>query len=186
MKRNSNDSFSVINPSVIEWLESYTGLLPQRAYDTVREGIRKALIEGIKAGESGRKIEMRVLEALGAKRDPNTGKLIADDNLKYIAEMIAWTETARAQSAGQDRQLREAGATRKVWRAAADCCEFCAELDGTTIGVEESFFKRGDTFELLPVEGDPRTLRMNFSDADVDYPPLHGECRCILNYLFDH
>lgn len=178
-------SFDLENPLVREWLQDYTGLMAQRVNDTIREGIRGALLDGMAEGDNARQIENRILEVLGAERDADTGKLVADDKLKYRAEMIERTEYARAENAGRDWQLKDAGASRVVWRANADACEFCAEIDGMEIAVGESFFKRGDVLELSQLEGDTGVQRMSLNYSDTDFPPLHPNCRCTAEYDFD-
>jgi hypothetical protein len=177
-------SFDVHNPQVSEWLNRYTGLMANRVNDTVRESIRTSLVEGMENGLAGRDIEKLILESLGAERN-EAGKLVAGEKLKYRAELIERTEYARAQNAGRDWQLRDAGATRKVWRANPDACEFCAELDGKTIGAEDSFFKRGDRIELAPLEEGDNVQTMKLDYSDTDYPPLHPNCVCSVEYDFD-
>jgi len=69
------------------------------------------------------------------------------------AEMIARTETARADVSGQVLGWKAAGVTEKEWLAAPDCCDECQELDGETAPIEGAFA----------------------GGADV---PLHPQCRC--------
>jgi SPP1 gp7 family putative phage head morphogenesis protein len=69
------------------------------------------------------------------------------------AEMIARTETARADAAGQVTGWKAAGVAQKEWLAAPDCCDECQEMDG----------------DIAPIDG---TFP---GGADV---PLHPQCRC--------
>lgn len=72
------------------------------------------------------------------------------------AEMIARTETAFADVQGNLTAYKESGVVQgKTWIAAPTCCEFCQELDGVTVGIDEDF----------PNEGG-------------DGPPLHPQCVC--------
>jgi len=72
------------------------------------------------------------------------------------AEMIARTETAFADVQGNLTAYKESGVVQgKTWIAAPTCCEFCQELDGVTVGIDEDF----------PNEGG-------------DGPPLHPACVC--------
>lgn len=174
-------SMDVFNPEVLRFLETYVIRLAGNVHETVTNKIRDAIGEGLQQGESYRDIRGRVLEAFGCKRN-EAGKIIADEKLKYRAEMIARTETDRAQNAGRQLQLEEAGAKRKVWKANPGACEFCQALDGTTIGVGEDFFKRGDTFSA-DVDGTERTLKLDYSDTP--HPPLHPNCLCVTEYSFD-
>lgn len=170
-------SFDVTNPKVQEWLARYTGLMANRVNETVREGIREAIQVGLREGESSRQIRDRVLEAFGAVRD-EAGKIQAADGLKYRAEMIARTETARAETSGYREQAKEAGVTEIVWMTAPDPCDWCAELDGRVVAIDKPFFAKGDTFTILGENDNERDLHLNY--ADVDGPPLHPWCRCSL------
>jgi hypothetical protein len=92
--------------------------------------------------------------------------------LNYRAEMIARTETARASNAGQqeawdqavDQGLLDPAGTLKVWIAAADCCDDCADVaDSDGVPLDEMF----DT-----------------SEGPLDGPPLHPNCRCSMGLEF--
>jgi hypothetical protein len=171
-------SLDVTNPHVLHWIQHYSGLMANRVSDTVREGIRQALIEGIQAGESSRAMRDRVLEAFGCKRD-EVGKIIADEKLKYRAEMIARTEDHRAQTAGQRETARQMGAVSIVWEAAPSACEFCAAIDGRVVGVADNFYAKGDSMSITDSEGNERTMHFDYSD--VEGPPAHPWCRCTLS-----
>ncbi len=160
----------VTNPHVIEWIQQYSGLMANRVSETVKDGIRQALIDGIEAGESSRVIRDRVLEAFGCERN-EAGKIIVGDGLKYRAEMIARTEDHRAQTAGQRETARQMNATEIVWLAAPDACEFCQAIDGKVVGVRENFFGKGDRVSVTDDEGKERSLKLDY--ADVEGPPLH-------------
>jgi len=71
------------------------------------------------------------------------------------AEMIARTETARADVQGSLDGYRAAGVQRKRWLTAPDCCDDCQELDGEVVDIDDEF----------PGDGG-------------DGPPLHPACRC--------
>ena len=72
------------------------------------------------------------------------------------AEMIARTETAFADVAGNMAAYRESNLVEsKEWLVGAGCCELCQELDGMIIPLDE-----------------------NFPNDGGDGPPLHPMCRC--------
>jgi SPP1 gp7 family putative phage head morphogenesis protein len=79
------------------------------------------------------------------------------------AEMIARTESAFADVHGNIEGWRASGeVTQKQFLAAPDCCDECQEIDGETVGLDDTF-----------------------SDGS-DGPPLHPRCRCnILPVLSD-
>jgi len=174
-------SLEVTNPEVQTWLGKYTGLLANRANETLAEKVRAAISEGLREGESYRAMRPRVLEALGCKRDA-AGKIIADKQAKYTADRIAHTESHRAVNMGKDVQMKDFGAVRKVWQANAGACPFCAALDGKTIEIEGAFFRRGDTFTIEDEDGNPQAMKLDYSDTDV--PPLHPNCCCVTGYEF--
>ena len=73
------------------------------------------------------------------------------------AEMIARTETAFADVAGNMTAYRESGVVEsKEWLVGDGCCELCQEMEG--IG--------------------PIPLDENFPNDGGDGPPLHPMCRC--------
>lgn len=72
------------------------------------------------------------------------------------AEMIARTETAFADVAGNMAGYRESGVVEsKRWIVGGDCCDLCQEMDGVVVGLDEDFPNGGG-----------------------DGPPLHPNCRC--------
>lgn len=72
------------------------------------------------------------------------------------AEVIARTETAKADVEGNIAAYKESGVVSgKQWITGAGCCDLCDELDGEIVGLDEEF----------PNEGG-------------NGPPLHPNCRC--------
>jgi len=67
----------------------------------------------------------------------------AGRKVRYRAEMIARTETARAMSEGTLEGYAEAHVERVRWEAAGDCCDVCAGYDGTV-------YNRGEAEGLIP------------------------------------
>lgn len=110
------------------------------------------------------------------------GRLIPGPRAYSWSERIIRTETARAQNAGREKQLKRAGAKRKVWKANQNACPFCRHLDGRTISIDEIYFARGDTLEIT-IDGQPAKMKLDYSDTP--HPPLHPNCRCITAYLFE-
>ncbi|QDD62655.1 phage portal protein (plasmid) [Herbaspirillum seropedicae] len=80
------------------------------------------------------------------------------------AEMIARTETAFADVAGNMEGYRASGqVAQKQWAASADCCDDCQALDGEVVDLDD-----------------------NFPNDGGDGPPLHPKCRCdVLPVLTD-
>ncbi|WP_034302526.1 phage portal protein [Herbaspirillum sp. RV1423] len=80
------------------------------------------------------------------------------------AEMIARTETAFADVAGNMQAYRTSGqVAQKQWITGADCCDDCQELDDVIVDLDD-----------------------NFPNDGGDGPPLHPNCRCdVLPVLTD-
>ena len=165
--------WDVTNPKVASWIEGYTYKFAEKITGTASDAMSEIIGDGLRNGLSNREIQQAILN------DPIMGA-VSDD---YRAEMIARTETARANVNGELRaaidentELEAQGLprlfTRKVWNTAADCCEFCAALDGKTIDIEEAYAKVGDTIEL----DEKRRYTLAYEDAQG--PPLHPNCRC--------
>ena len=166
-------AFDVENPEVRAWLETYHFKFADKITATASDQLRGILEEGLHAGEGLRELKQRILN------DPVMGP--AADS--YRAELIARTETTRAQEAGAEQAWinanREAAHndlpapfTGEVWRANPAACEFCAALDGKTTKIGEAYFEQGSVYEL---EG---AGRMSLTYETVERPPLHPNCRC--------
>lgn len=166
-------SFDVLNPEVLRWLEQYSGLMANRVNDTVRETLRMVLSDAIANGERGTALRDRIMSVMNGEANAKR------------AEMIARTEIARAEHAGRQKQLADAGYTRKVWRTNQDACEFCMALEGMTVEIEQDFFKRGDQIALEredSTEDSPALNVLKLDYADTPHPPLHPRCRCDVDY----
>lgn len=86
------------------------------------------------------------------------------------ARRIAQTESHRAINEATTESYRQNGVTRIIWRANADACPICEELDGTEIGIDEVFFDVGDEI--------PTTERVNNYAAVAGDCNAHPNCAC--------
>lgn len=92
--------------------------------------------------------------------------------LDYRANMIARTETHAASNFGQISVWNEAArqgyidrnSARKVWHVDGNPCPECQDLDGTSVGLDEVFVSESDA---------------------VDGPPLHPQCECDIELIFE-
>lgn len=97
----------------------------------------------------------------------------------YRIERIARTESARAQVGGERKVYKDSGVVHSLkWLASSDACEFCLEMDGKTVGIDQDFFKQGQSLDATDDDGKEGT--MDFDYGDVEGPPLHPNCRCDL------
>lgn len=119
--------------------------------------IQATLTEGVKNGEGVPELRTRI----------NT---LFDDMERYRAERIARSEVVRASNFAANEAYEQSGVVEKLqWLTTEDDAtdDECASMDGKEIDLGDSFLKEGDTIGKLT---------MNY--GDVDYPPLHPNCRC--------
>lgn len=169
-------AWDVTNPAVQTWVEGYAHKFAEKISSTASDALSGIIGDGLASGQTLREIQSAI------RTDPTIGP----DCDAYRAEMIARTETARAQVEGEllqgDVINDEAAANGngpvfvgKTWMAAPDCCDFCQEMDGTTISMDEVFVKVGETVDL----GEQGSYTLAYEDANG--PPLHPNCRCATN-----
>src|SRR3990167_5831972 len=130
---------------------------------TTREDLRKTLGQGLADGESIEDLKDRVKRVFD----------IADNSR---ARKIARTEVIRASNFGTNEAYIQSGVVSgKEWLTEQDdrTDEFCAEMDGKIIDLEDNFFDLGDSFKI-----GGRILNIDL--FSVEYPPLHPNCRCTL------
>lgn len=90
------------------------------------------------------------------------------------AEAISRSETIRSTNRGTEAAYDDAGIKVKLWLAASDPCEFCANVDGRSANVGGNFFDLGDS--VRGVEGG--ILKLDYTA--IKSPPLHPNCRCTI------
>lgn len=98
----------------------------------------------------------------------------------YRAERLARTETVRAQGNGSLYAMEQIQASTgydimKVWNVSSDACEFCQEMAGKKISIEQPFLAVGNSV----MAGD-KILVNNFTD--VETADLHPNDRCYITY----
>jgi len=165
-------SFDVTNPEVQKWLDSYIPMFSKKLEDVSVEKLRKALIEGIEAGEGVPGLANRVYEIYndwGFKR----------------AEDIAQNQVIRASNKAALNVYRQSGVvTKKIWITYFDerTCAHCELMDGKVIGLETNFFDLGDE-STVKIDGKEQILKMNYEEIDAS--PLHNRCRCAIGAIVD-
>jgi HK97 family phage portal protein len=145
----------------LEFLQTQGADLIKGINETTRDQLRATLAEGFEAGEGIGPLKVRVKKVF---------KLAIDNR----AEMIARTESLRASNFATVEAYRQSGVVvAKQWLTTRlpNVCPMCADLEGKIIGVNEDYFKAGDTITA----GD-ETLKIG--DIDIDAPPLHVNCGC--------
>lgn len=124
--------------------------------------IRKTIGDGIAAGESISKLQARIQQ-------------VYSNASSIRSELIARTETIASSNAAANEAYRQSPLViRKEWAANPDACEFCAELDGKTVGLDEDYVTLGQ--HITGTEGG--VLPINYED--IGFPPAHPRCRCTI------
>lgn len=160
-------AFDLANPKVAEFLDGYRLQFREAAQSSVASvetDVRRALQEGLRAGDSTTALEARLTEA-HATLAP------------YRAELLARTESARAYGAGAESAwVSSPNVVGKRWVLAPRACPACEavakQFNQAKIG--EPFVRKGTT---LALEGGG-TFVVDFSD--VTAPPLHPNDRCTI------
>lgn len=96
------------------------------------------------------------------------------------AESVARTETTRVSTDAKAQAWKQSGTvTYKKWYTAIDerVCPYCMPLHGKIVGIDEPFFKKGDSTEGEDFTGQEKP-EMKLTYSDVNTPPLHVNCRC--------
>ena len=145
----------------VEYLREHGAELIMEINGTTRDKLKEVLAEGFEIGESISELSERVSN-------------VFKDATRHRAETIARTETLRASNFGTVEAYRQSGVVKaQEWLTERDdrACEFCLEMDGKIIGLDEKYFDKGDK---LTVNGND----LKFDLLSVEYPPLHPNCRC--------
>ncbi len=87
-------------------------------------------------------------------------------------EDIARRETTRVANAVARETFRGAGITKLEWLAHPNACEWCRELNGRIMGIDQAFAQAGEQVKL---SHGPLTVSQH-----VYHPPAHDGCVCSL------
>jgi len=179
-------AFDEANPEAIIWARRHAAKLVTDITSEARRAIRTVVAESFDKGMAPREqaklirlsiglterdagaVMKRQLKMLADGINPRTATAraakYADQLVRSRALTIARTETMRASNEGQMQLWRQAQAkglldatAQKVWLV-ADPCPICADLDGETVGINDSFSIGTD-------------------------PPAHPNCKCTIGLV---
>jgi HK97 family phage portal protein len=153
--------FDLSNQGLIDFVRGYAFKFAQKLSATSAQDVKDLILKSLEEGWSHKEL-----------RDALAEKFSEWETSR--AEMVAHTETMRAVNAAAVESYRRAGVKYKVWVADPDACPYCAAMDGTVVGVDDDYFKVGDTYHPNGAE-----RPMTISYEDVSGPPLHPNCRCV-------
>ena len=149
------------------------------------EEVRKALKTSIQLmSDSYNQTTLSLLEKTLA--DGLADGIGLDEMTKNISNIYEFSDDVRARQVAQTEVFRvgnestrlawqQSGVVKSIkWYTAEDemVCDFCGPLQGKTVGIEETFFNKGD--EAIGESG----AKMPLTYSDVANPPLHVSCRC--------
>lgn len=186
-----NVSFTLRHKGAEQFLKNYLPTKITLESNETRDAIRQIELKGFEEGGHPYELAEQIKGLIGMNGPqlkafdnfmngwptptPAGMQMFTDTALQQRAELIARTETLRAANAGQTAMWQEAAnngllvpnETSEVWIITPDdrLCPDCAELDGQTIDLGDSF--DGGKF------------------GTTDYPPLHPDCRCTTGLAFD-
>lgn len=163
-------SFVLDDTQIAKYTTYLTNVAKGYAEDTQLQ-IKSVLEEGI-----GAKLPIQEVKK-------NLANVMQTD--EWRVKRLALSETNRAGNAGsiyamEQIQKDEQITINKIWQARPDACEYCKAMDGTKVGVSESFVEVGG--EIKGVDGG--VLTNNFVTMDV--PQAHPNCGCYVTYEVEH
>lgn len=136
-----------------------------RSYNnTTAKLLKQALNDGITNGDDLSQLAARV-------------KQVYDYSNEIRALMVARTEAFYIANEANREAYRQSGVVKTMrWYTAEDelVCEYCGPMHGTVIGINESFFKKGEEMQGR----DGGVLKLDYRAINV--PPLHTNCRCFI------
>jgi hypothetical protein len=166
-----SEAFTLFLPTVRPAAERMaTGFIREMA-QTTQDAVRKAIADGLQAGEALSQIQARLL-GITEPQVTVSGRVaeLAVFNRKRAAT-IARTEASRAMHLGQYDYGKAIGAAGIEWLASHLSCPLCKKLNGQKR-------RYGEPFHVYP-DSVPAPYRI------VYFPPGHPNCLCAAADWFD-
>ena len=138
----------------------------QRAHlsynEDIVDSIGKAVSAGLAEGDSLPQIGKRVT----AEYESIKG---------YKMTRLVRTETLKASNEATVYGYSQLGITQNEWFNNPGACDYCQEVQGMgAISIASNFLAKGES--LTDSEGNERV----YDYEDIDHPPLHANCRCVI------
>jgi len=162
----ATDSTYQVSQSLKAAITASTKKMSQNFDAETVDQLNATLSEGVTAGESISDLSARVSQ-------------VYDTAQGYRSDTVARTEAQSASNgATLDAYQQNPVVIAMTWFANPDACEYCADLDGTTVGLEDSFVAQGDSVDVTQDDGSTDSYQADY--GDVDTPPLHPNCSCTI------
>ncbi|MER0170359.1 MAG: phage portal protein [Nitrosomonas sp.] len=161
-------AFDNNSESLIKTIERATKRLAKSYNNTTVTLLKKALNEGITAGDGLDGLTKRVQE-------------IYEFSDKVRAKSVAHTESFYIANKGNKEAYKQSGVVKTIrWYTSEDerVCVFCGPLHGKIVGVQENFFKKGDVYTVIDGKGQSHSLNLNY--RTIGEPPIHTNCNCFI------
>ena len=154
-------AFDETEARVNQAVDNATNLMAEKYQEETTNLLNDTLKEGLAAGEGIDKLSDRISD-------------IGEFSSDVRATRVATTEAFRVANMAGREAYRQSGVENLVWYTAddGDVCEFCAELHGTVVGIDDNFYDKGDVAD----GADGGTMNIDY--ADVVGGALHPNCRC--------
>lgn len=199
IKRAGNESPEWFMREVKEFYDGFRGTierLMEPVFDSYAESVNVAAQAEISLEQDaeldiGRRVKeysvgfvnRHVSSAIGQMRGLEKQSEDLGDFLTAAEERVAEWEEKNAEKIGRREGTRAgeafalftfaaAGVASLIWVANDGACPFCEEMDGSKVGVEEPFVRKGET--LNP---DEPNSGMRITGPKL-HPPLHDGCEC--------
>jgi HK97 family phage portal protein len=175
--------FDVRNLFAEEWFRSYVFKFAEEVLTTTGDTLNLVLRQAMEEGWSIPKMQANLgtlfRQWLTGDLSPESFAWFQHRMPAYRRELIARTETIRASARGTQALYQEWGVEGKEWLTTDDdrTCPWCFSLNGKTIGTAATYYPQGGS--LTVGEGDAART-MTFDYEDIEGPPLHPDCRCVL------
>lgn len=155
-----------LSQSIINALSKSTKKMAQNFNQETIDQLSATLAEGMNNGESIHDLSDRVAGVYEAAQG-------------YRTDRVARTESlAASNSATLDAYKQTGYVTAMTWFANPGACEYCDEMNGTTVGLEETFVNQGDSVDVTTDDGSTSSYQADY--GDVETPPLHPNCSCTI------
>lgn len=145
--------------SIQRFIEEYAAALAGRESDSSFQQLR-ALLEEALAGEDTEPVEV-IDERLDGWGETRASGLARDESSR-AGNAFAWASYLAA-----DVELMR-------WVAVGDSCPYCRSLNGTVVGIRQTFLSKETEFQP---DGADRPLKRRH---DIRHGPLHDGCDCIV------
>lgn len=138
------DPFNLVDPNVIDWINSRSLLLAKAINETTLKALREILRDGYTKGESIATLTKQISDYF-------------PESEKYRAERIARSEIIAANNAGTLDRYKDEGVGKKEWMAALDerTRDTHRDADGQVVGINDYFVVGNDRMQAPGQGSDP-------------------------------